>query len=185
MINLKSEGSMGNPPQFMSQIVAEKIKKDINQLPFKHFFSSDVFLVPVPKSSLIQTNTLWVPEKIANALSKQGLGDCYPCLKRIKPVQKAAFAAPANRPKAIDHYNSIECKPLVHRPKEIVLIDDVITRGCTLLGCASRLNKVFPDIPIKGFAVLRTMSNPIDLNEITDPCVGKITLSQGETLRKP
>src|SRR3989338_5623561 len=115
MIRLKSESSIDNPPKFMSQLVADSINGSIDQMPFKHFFSSNVSLVPVPKSSLMQPNTLWVSEKIAKALSKQVFGDFYPCLKRIRPLRKAAYSNPPNRTKAIDHYNSIECQPLVHR----------------------------------------------------------------------
>ena len=185
MIWLKSEGSIGNPPKFMSQFVAERMEEGIDQMPFKHFFSQNVSLVPIPKSSLMQPNTLWASEKIAKALSKQAFGEFYPCLKRIKPLQKAAYAVPLNRPKAIDHYNSIECQPLVHRPKEIVLIDDVITRGSTLLGCASRVREIFSDVPIRAFAVIRTISDPDDFTKIEDPCIGTITLSNNNTFRKP
>ena len=182
---LKSEGNFGNPPKFMSQVVAERMKSSNDQMPFKHFFNQNVSLVPVPKSSLMQPSTLWVSEKIAKALSKQAFGDFYPCLKRRKSLQKAAYAVPSNRPKAIDHYNSVECQQLVHRPKEIVLIDDIITRGSTLLGCASRLKEIFSDVPIRAFAVIRTISDPNDLTMIDDPCVGTITLSNNDTFREP
>ena len=186
MNKLKSEGNIGTPPKFMSQFVADRMKENIDQMPFKHFFNQNVSLVPVPKSSLMQSNELWVPEKIANALSKQTFGSFYSCLKRIKPVQKAAYAVPSNkRPKAIDHYNSIGCQQLVHRPKEIVLIDDIITRGSTLLGCANRLKEIFPNVPIRAFAVIRTISDPDDFKKIEDSCVGTITLSNNDTFRSP
>ena len=183
---LKNEKSVESPPKFMSQLVAERMKESIDQMPFKHFFNQNVFLVPVPKSSLMQPNTLWVSEKIAKALSKQAFGEIYPCLKRIKPLPKAAYAVPSsNRPKAIDHYNSVECQQLVQRPKEIVLIDDIITRGSTLLGCASKLKEIFPDVPIRAFAVIRTISDLNYLKKIEDPCVGMITRSGNETSRVP
>ena len=186
MIYLKSEGNIGTPPKFMSEVVAYRMKESIDQMPFKHFFNENVSLVPIPKSSLMQQNALWVSEKIAKALSKQAFGNFYPCLKRIKPVQKAAYAVPSNRrPKAIEHYNSIECQQLIHRPKEIVLIDDIITRGSTLLGCASRLKEIFPDVPIRAFAVIRTISHPDDFKKIEDPCIGTITRSGNATFRKP
>ena len=186
MIYLKSEGNIGTPPKFMSEFVADRLKESIDQMPFKRFFNENVSLVPVPKSSMMQSNALWVSEKIAKALSKQAFGSLYPCLKRIKPVQKSAYAVPSNRrPKAIEHYNSIECQQLVHRPKEIVLIDDIVTRGSTLLGCASKVKEIFPDIPIRAFAVIRTISEPDNFSKIEDPCVGKITLSNNDTFREP
>ena len=183
---LKNEKGVESPPKFMSQLVAERIKKDIDQMPFKHFFNENVSLVPIPKSSLMQQNALWVSEKIAKALSKQAFGNFYPCLKRIKPVQKAAYAVPSNRrPKAIEHYSSIECQQLIHRPKEIVLIDDIITTGSTLLGCASKLEEIFPDVPIRAFAVIRTISDPDNFKAIESPCVGTITRSGNDTFREP
>ena len=183
---LKLEGTLGDPPKFMSQLVAEKIKLGIDKLPFKHFLGPRVSLVPVPKSSLIKENSLWVPKELAKALSNQGLGGFYPCLKRIFPLQKSSYSIPSNRPKPLDHYNSIKCQPLINKPEEILLIDDVITRGSTLLGCASRIKEIFPSVPIRAFAALRTISDPDDFIKIEDPCIGKITLNEnGWTHRRP
>ena len=185
MILLKSEQTIGNPPRFMSQFVAERMRESINQKPFRNFFNPNVSLVPVPKTSLMKADTLWVPEKIAEALSRQRLGVCYPCLKRIKPIPKAAYSEPSERPKAIDHYNSIICQSLIPIPHEIVLIDDIVTRGSTLLGCASKLREFFPDIPIRAFAVFRTISDSSLFKEIEDSCVGEITLRGNDTFREP
>ena len=183
--NLKNEKSIGNPPKFMSQLVAENIKKDIDKLPFKNFFHKRVHLVPVPKSSLIKANSLWVPELIAKALSRQEMGIFYPCLNRKIAIQKAAYSRSSDRPKAIDHFNSLECQKTNEAPEEILLIDDVITSGSALLGSASFLNKCFPNIPIKGFAVIRTISEPDNFIKILDSCVGTITYYGDLTYRIP
>ena len=182
---LKSEMNIGSPPKFFSEFVTERLKESIDLMPFKHFFGQNVSLVPVPKSSLMQPNTLWVSEKIAKALSRQDFGEFYPCLKRVKPLQKAAYAVPLNRPKAIDHYNSLECQQLVHRPKELVLIDDIVTRGSTLLGCANRLKEIFSDVPIRAFAIIRTISDPDRFTKIENPCIGTITQYNNDTIREP
>lgn len=185
MVNLKQERSVGNPSKVMSQFVAEKIKCDINALPFNNFFGPNVSLIPVPKSSLMKANTLWVPKEIAKALSQQELGVYFPYLKRITPVAKAAFSNNTDRPKIMDHYDSIGFETLLSIPTAIVLIDDVITTGSTLLGCARRLKQVFPEIPIKAFAVIRTISNPVDFEKIENPCVGKIINNGYRTYRDP
>lgn len=66
------------------------------------------------------------------------------------------------------------------------LVDDVITRGATLLGSASRLCEAFPDIPIRAFAVLRTVSNPEEFSSIYSSLVGNIKLtSSGNAQRSP
>ncbi|OVE74902.1 hypothetical protein BVX95_00855 [archaeon D22] len=186
MIHLKNEYSVGNSSKFMSEYVSEKIKHNLDILPFKNFFGENVDLVPVPKSSLMKKGSLWVPEKIAKALSNQGLGNFYPCLERVQSVSKSSYSKSSERPKAIDHFNTIKFVPQIHQPNEIILVDDVITRGSTIMGCANVLRKQFPNISIKGFAVLRTISNPDDFNVIGESCVGNITLrTNGETQRTP
>ena len=66
-----------------------------------------------------------------------------------------------------------------------MLVDDVVTRGATLIGAASRLVEVFPHARVRAFAILRTVSNTDQLAQIVDPVVGRITLRDGETYREP
>lgn len=182
---LKNERSIGNPPIFMSQCVVDQINENLNQLPFKDFFGSDVSLVPVLRSCLMQPGTLWVSEKIVKAMVKYGFGESYPCLTRIKSVPKAAFSKASDRAQAIDHYNTIECQPLVNVPTKIVLVDDVITSGSTIRGCASKLKEVFPNADIRAFAIIRTISNSNEFKKIVDPRVGTISGCGNRTFRRP
>jgi hypothetical protein len=168
-----------------SKFIIDRLMESLEKLPFKDYFGSSTSLVPVPKSSLMQEGSLWVPEKYAEELSRNGKGVVFPCLKRVSAVAKAAFSQPENRPKATEHYNSIKVKSIMHVPREIVLIDDVVTRGATLLGCASRLKQAYPDVRIRGFAIVRTISDPSLFNKIADPCIGKITLNGDDTIRSP
>ena len=69
--------------------------------------------------------------------------------------------------------------------KKIVLIDDVITRGATAIGVASRLKEVYPNADIKHFAVVRTISNPKNFVEFNQPGVEKITTRSGRPYREP
>lgn len=187
MYDLKREKVSGNPPLAMSQRVAKYIKDKLNELPFKDFFDENTSLVPVPKSSLMKPDSLWVPLAIASAISKHGLGQVCSCLTRRTAVQKAAYSSMSKgRPKAIDHYNSIQRPTLLKNPKKIVLIDDIITQCATLLMCASILRETFPDVPIKGFAIIRTISNPDEFSKIRDSCAGDIKLlPPGKTSRLP
>lgn len=186
MLTLKNEHKIGEPPKLISEIIAEQIKKKINTLPFKDFFGPEVLLVPVPKSSLRHEGTLWVPDRIVKALEKQGLGKRYVCLKRVIAVNKSAVSTNADRPKAKQHYESIKCERILPQPTRIVLIDDIVTRGSTLLGCASKLKEIFPNVLIYAFAAIRTISVANDFEKIENPCIGKINLlSDGNTHRDP
>jgi predicted amidophosphoribosyltransferase len=170
----------------MSDMVADNIAKNIATLPFANYFTTNTILVPIPSSTLMRPGSLWVPQRLANALVKRSLGkEVVYCLERVTPLQKAATSSAPNRPKAIDHYNSIKVqKPLVE-PEEILLVDDVITRGSTLLGAASKLAEVFPKAKILAFAAMRTTSPPDRFLDIYDPRTGLITLSNDNTFRRP
>jgi phosphoribosylpyrophosphate synthetase len=187
MIALKKDGFVGKPPTLMSQWVAQTIQRNRIALPFSSFFDHDPILVPTPKSSLMQPDTLWVPERIANALVDVRLGrGVVSCLVRDKPVPKAALSVPSMRPTATEHYESMRVQTRLSNPSEILLVDDIVTRGATLLGAANWLTDAFPQTRIHAFVAMRTISNPNEFDNVYDPCVGTIELREsGDTMRRP
>lgn len=180
MYLLKKDGFMGEPRILMSEWIAKKVQEKMTELPFASFFGPNTILVPAPKSSLMQPNTLWVPERIATALVRIGIGKAVStCLVRATAVPKAAYCAGPDRPTAANQGGLAE-------PDEILLIDDVVTRGATLIGAANRLTDAFPKAHISAFAALRTISNENEFESIYDPCAGTIDLwDTGETYRRP
>lgn len=190
MIALKTEkfieDSNGKPVP-MSEWVAKKIHQNKTNLPFMHFFQQNTILVPAPKSSLMRPDTLWVPKILASALVKAGFGkEVQACLTRVSAVPKASTSAARNRPMPLEHYRSMRVVGTLSQPEQIVIIDDIITRGATLIGAANRLSKAFPETPIRAFAAMRTISNANEFDNLNEPCIGNITLrSFGDTLRRP
>ena len=70
--------------------------------------------------------------------------------------------------------------------EQILLVDDIITRGATIIGSASRLHEAFPDSQIRAFAVLRTVSGPLKFTGIVSPTIGDIELTEaGDAFRHP
>jgi predicted amidophosphoribosyltransferase len=190
MHRLKNDGFVkdrSNPPIPMSQWVGRTIQRYRSTLLFDSFFQPDTILVPTPKSSLMREGTLWVPHRLATALVQWGLGkEVAQILNRVRPLPKAALSAPENRPLALEHYESLEVQKSLSEPIDILLIDDIITRGATLLGSASRLAEVFPRTQIRAFAVMRTITSEDDFEKVYDPIVGKIFLRpKGDTWRRP
>jgi predicted amidophosphoribosyltransferase len=187
MFVLKRDGYVGKQKILMSEWIAQTIQRRIIDLPFASFFQSNTILVPTPKSSLMKPNSLWVPQRIATALVRVGLGkDVSSCLVRNKAVPKAAFCAPSDRPTAAQHYESMGVQGSLSNSDEILLIDDVVTRGATLLGAANRLAQVFPQSRIRAFAAMRTISNPSEFEKVYNPCIGTIDLwESGDTYRRP
>lgn len=117
--------------------------------------------------------------------SKNGLGKNEGCLYRAVALPRSSTSLAANRPKAYQHYDSMKVKKLLFDPKEIVLVDDVITRGATMLGAINKLADAFPNANIKAFAVMRTISDPDQFSEIVQPCTGTISLVGNDTFRDP
>ena len=71
-------------------------------------------------------------------------------------------------------------------PRNITIIDDVVTKGATLLAAASLLANAFPDARVRAFALVRTMGLVPDIERIVEPVVGRIGLDAwGEPIRDP
>jgi hypothetical protein len=183
---LKGDEYVNHPPKMMSDVVAGMISQRLDKMPFADLFRTNPVLIPTPTSSLTQRGTLWVPQRLAGAMRKVGLGRAVvECLNRVKPLRKAATSSSANRPTAIEHYESMDVQKKLSDPDEILLIDDVITRGATLVGAANKLADAYPNARIRAFAVIRTISQPSEFQGIYTPCRGEIQLVGNYTFRLP
>ncbi len=186
MTCLKNDEFISNRRVLMSDYISGLIKKNITDLSFSSLLKINPILVPVPKSSLMQPGTLWVPQRLAKALNHDGFGKTVEeCLKRVKALHKSATSLAKDRPKAYEHYCSVEVQKIFPDPEEILVIDDIVTRGATILGVANKLHDVFPRAHIRAFAAMRTISPPQILKAVYDPCNGEISLSGQDTFRRP
>ena len=125
-------------------------------------------------------------QRICDALLACGLAkDVVVLLERVEPVLKSAYAAPVERPSALEHYVTIAVAQTLLTPAKVLLVDDVVTRGATLLGAASRIKDAFPECEVRGFALVRTESFD-EVTEVRDPRVGIIEVARtGKTVRRP
>jgi hypothetical protein len=153
--------------------------------PLAGFFSSSTVLVPVPGSVPRARDATNVAGRLAKALLDEGLGhDVWQGLRRIRAVRKSATASAGLRPTVKNHYDSFAVEasaPL----REVLLIDDVVTKGRTLLAAAWRLQEAFPDAHVRAFALLRTMGLAPDVSRLLDPCAGEIKWWAGDAYRDP
>ena len=190
MLAIKQDPFGGDPPILMSERIAKAVQENMSSLPFAYFFQPDTVLVPVPKSSLMLPDTLWVPQRIATALARRGVGSQVDsCLVRVKAVRKAASSRASDRPKPKEHFASLSVQRRISGPppKEILLVDDMITRGSTLLGTANRLAEAFPGTRIRAFGAMTTISDRTDFVALTKPLIGSIQYrpSTEDTIRRP
>jgi predicted amidophosphoribosyltransferase len=190
MLAIKNDDFIEQPPIVMSKWIAKTIHQRIGEMPFASLFNTNAVLVPVPKSTLMQPGTLWVPHRIATALVERNLGrEVFACLARIKPVRKAAWSDPSERPSPTEQFETIGVQGRVSESPsdEIVLVDDIITRGATLVGAANRLAEAFPRARIRAFAAMRTISIPSEFVSLFEPRFGTIQYRDwaDDTLRRP
>lgn len=152
---------------------------------FGDLFGPTVTLVPVPGSAPRVANGLWVPLWICEELLLRGLGGAVEqAVSRVTAVKKSAFQKGPDRPTLQQHYDSMAGDWLAAPAERVVVVDDVITSGCTMLAAASRAAEAFGNVPVRGFAVARAQSDG-EVQEVKDPCVGEIRPRQERTVRRP
>jgi predicted amidophosphoribosyltransferase len=166
-------------------LVARRLRERAPSL-IDELFGEDVTLVPVPRSALMVPGALWPAHEIAKSLDAKNFGaGVLRCLTRKVAVPKAATSRKEERPKARAHFESLDLVSPLSLPSRIMLVDDVITRGAQLFGAAWKIWSVRPDIDVRAFAVIRTISAPEDFVSIADPCVGRIEKRGEECYRSP
>lgn len=104
---IKNDEFVLSPSILASEFISNIIREKMTTLPFAHFFETNPILVPIPNSSLIRPGTLWVPQRLAYAMHRNGLGKAVKeFLRRVVPLPKSATSLAMNRPKAAQHFGS-------------------------------------------------------------------------------
>lgn len=168
---------------------------------FAAVFGDRVVLIPVPGSAPVQRDD-WVGERLAWCLRELGLAaEVWPVLRRRHSVRKSAFAPAGERPSVLEHYASFAVERAVWGGElfgqysvvaesggfglRLTLVDDVITRGRTLLAAARRVREAFPEAELRSFALLRTLGPNEMLRQVLDPCEGEVRWRYGDAWRCP
>ena len=148
-------------------------------------FAHDAVLVPVPGSSASITPR-WVALQLATALSVIGCGQrVWVGLRREAAVRKSSTAPEGARPTVQQHYESFAVTVPVIPANRVVLIDDVVTKGRTLLAAAACLQRELPQADIRAFALIRTLGFVEQLEDVTQWCHGVIRWAGGDARRDP
>lgn len=167
--------------------VAELVAKNVNEAgALAPFFGESTTLVPMPRSAPLMDGQLWPAERICVSLQQHGAAPYVErLLRRDVAVPKSALAAPGERPGPGTHYETMGIDPQLAVPERITVVDDVVTRGSTLIAAVSLLAEHFTETEVRGFAVIRTMGLIPDVERIHAPVAGTITLVDGALNRDP
>jgi hypothetical protein len=153
---------------------------------FGDVFGLNAILIPVPRSVPSSCETSWAAGQIALALMQQGLAAAvWTGLRRQCAVRKSATAPCIARPTVAEHYDSFVVDSSLRAPARIALVDDVVTRGRTLLAASMRMRERFPGAQIGAFALVRTLGLVPDIEQLVDPCRGAITWTGRDANREP
>lgn len=186
--------------EWLPRLAAQVWLETVGRGRFVQVLDGRVVLIPVPGSAPTRS-TEWVGERLAWCLKQVGLAaEVWPVLQRRHAVRKSAFAAAGERPSISEHYASFAVqrafsgglfarRSLVGEAGgsglRLTLVDDVITRGRTLMAAAGRLREAFPAAEIRAFAVLRTLGRHEVLHQVLDPCEGEVRWISGDARRRP
>jgi hypothetical protein len=167
--------SMKNDSNSAIAQLVERLHKDFDGTDLKEVLGPDVTLIPAPRSAPLVDGALWPARRISEELVKRGLGrEVLPIVKRSKAVPKSSHAAAGARATVEQHIESLSLDNLLSNPKRVTIIDDVVTKGRTLLATGTLLEERFPEAQHGAFALIRTMGLQPDVAKIVDPCVGYI-----------
>ena len=173
---------------------ADRVRQQVTErAPLAGFIGSGALLVPIPGSAPPGSRRGSVAEDLTRALVDEGLGcGMWAGLHRVCAVTKSATAVPGMRPTVAKHYQSFALDPpsetleaAIQPPCHIVLIDDVVTKGRTLLAAAARVREALPGAHIRAFALIRTLGMTNGVKQLLDPCVGEIRWQGGDAHRTP
>jgi hypothetical protein len=112
-------------------------------------------------------------------------GDALQTVQRRFAVRKSATALNTDPPTVQQHYESFSIARSGISPERIVLVDDVITKGRTILAAAARLHEAFPNADIRAFALVRTMGFLPGVANPLQPCQGFVRWAGGDARRDP
>ncbi len=168
--------------------IGERVAEAHAKGEFPGIFGPKVELVPAPRSKPTKEGALWPAKLICEELVRRGLAAGVSILiARTEPIEKSALHRNAkSRSGPEDHIRTMTMtgETTLFGARQLLIVDDVVTRGATMLAAASVLRQAFREASIAGFAAVRTMSG-VEIDHMLAPVVGSIHQLGGWLHRDP
>lgn len=151
-----------------------RLRKAVDAGDLGNFFELPRTLVPVPGHAPQADGTLWVPRQICQAMVAAGLGtEVIPCVRRAHLVDRQSSRTSAqDRLTPAQHSESMTLEGSLVLGDRVLLVDDVVTRGATLLAAASLLRAQNPQVDIAAFALARVGEAALeDIKQMLAPTI--------------
>ena len=164
--NIKKKPNVRGTPQWQYKIrdmelVAQAIRSAINPQSY-----GAVTFVPIPPSKL-KTDTEYDARiaEIARMISPNAdVREMIIAVTQRKPLHESEQRLTPEELRATLQIQEAQCNPA---PQSVILIDDVITTGCSYIACSAMLQERFPGVPISGiFAARRAVDRTADFTEL-------------------
>lgn len=160
---------------------AKRLTEVLAGSPLEELLGAAGVLVPAPGHAPRFQGGLWVPEQICQALVAVGVGErALALVERWEAVVQSSSGTSAEyRVDPKEHYRTLKVLGLLEGAARFTLVDDVVTRGSTLIACATRLREQFPNAEIRAFALARVVQ--VDLQataEMLAPALEVIRYSE-------
>lgn len=142
---------------------------------------TDAVLVPAPRSApLLTPDSAWPCKVLCEEMLKHGLGNkSIHALVRHESVAKSSFQTHGNRPPASIHFKSLKYVGGISSTDKVVIVDDILTKGATMLAMASHLAESAKVRNIACFALMRTRNFLEDIDKIIEITRGQIVYDAG------
>lgn len=176
MCALKNNRTLSDHPRPFPEMVVERCA---DVMRFDDFFVKNAILVPIPGHEATKSKPAVVPGVIADSLKQRGLGgDVIPCLERTESVPQSSKCDPKDRPTVMTHYATMRIKnSTVLEPRDVLLVDDVVTTGSTITAAYKRTAEAYPNAHIRAFAAMNA-SFPDEFRQVKDPRTGTIMYAE-------